>query len=164
MGKRISLTIKESSEELTRLYKTTKNYRQQLRIKSLLLTQEGRFKNREELASFLGVSTKTLFNWTASYKSSGLEAMLSISNGGKRREVITPDIHEGLSKKLQDSSNPFKGYWEAVEWVEEHFGVSINYRTLRSYMKKHFGTKLKTPRKSHYKKDEQAIEAFKKTS
>ena len=31
-------------------------------------------------------------------------------------------------------------------------------------MIKHFMTKLKVPRKSHYKKDEQAIEAFFKTA
>ena len=58
--------------------------------------------------------------------------MLEISNGGKRREVITPVIHKILEEKLNDNENPFLGYKDA--------------------------------RKSHYKKDEQAIEAFKKTS
>ena len=39
----------------------------------------------------------------------------------------------------------------------------MKYNTLRTYLIRHFGTKLRMPRKSHYKKDEQAIEAFKKT-
>jgi hypothetical protein len=31
--------------------------------------------------------------------------MLKISNGGKRRMVITPEVHKGLEKKLKDISN-----------------------------------------------------------
>ncbi|MGY0408373.1 MAG: hypothetical protein ACWIPJ_08480 [Polaribacter sp.] len=40
----------------------------------------------------------------------------------------------------------------------------MKYNTLRTYLIRHFKTKIKVPRKSHYKKDDQAIEAFFKTS
>jgi len=164
MGKYLELEIKESLTELKSLHKKTKNYRQKIRIRNLILTKEKKFKDRETLAKYLGVGASSLYRWTKTYRNSGIEAMLTISNGGKRREVITSSMHQALEEKLNDSSTPLLGYWDAVIWVEEQFGQKIKYQTLRSYMKKNFGTKLKMPRKSHYKKDEQAIEAFKKTS
>ena len=60
--------------------------------------------------------------------------------------------------------NPLLGYQDAQRWVLENFATDINYHTLRDYMKKHFNTKLKVPRKSHIKKDEQAEENFLKTA
>lgn len=54
------------------------------------------------------------------------------------------------------------GYNDAVIWVRNKHNIDINYHTLRSFMIVNFGTKLKQPRKSHYKKDEQAFETFKK--
>ncbi len=48
--------------------------------------------------------------------------------------------------------------------ISGFLSTEINYHTLRSFMITNFDTKLKQPRKSHYKKDEEAFEAFKKTS
>ena len=47
---------------------------------------------------------------------------------------------------------------------KQEFGYEIKYHTVRSFMIRNFGSKLKTPRKSHYKKDEVAFDTFKKTS
>ncbi|MFT5601590.1 MAG: transposase, partial [Flavobacteriales bacterium] len=57
-----------------------------------------------------------------------------------------------------------QGYNDAVLWIKQEFGYDLKYHTVRAFMIRNFGTKLKTPRKSHYKKDEVAFEAFKKTS
>jgi hypothetical protein len=40
----------------------------------------------------------------------------------------------------------------------------INYQTLNSYVKRHFGAKIKVARKSHINKNELAVDTFKKTS
>ena len=45
-----------------------------------------------------------------------------------------------------------------------HHRVAVKYHWLSAYMIKCFKTKLKSPRKSHYKKDDQAVKAFLKTS
>jgi transposase len=87
-----------------------------------------------------------------------------LKSGGNRKSVIGAQLHESLSTKLNDSNNPLRGYWDGVLWVKTHHGIDIKYNTLRTYLIRHFHTKLKSPRKSHYKKDEQAIEAFKKTT
>jgi len=164
MGKYLEIEIQESVSFLESLFKSTKNFRKRLRISSLILTKTKKFKTRAELAKYLGVNPTTLYQWTETYRNFGLDKMLEISNGGKRREVITSDIHKIIEEKLNDSENPFLGYKDAQLWFIEEQGIELNYHTLRSYMKREFNSKLKKPRKSHYKKDEQAIEAFKKTS
>jgi len=50
-----------------------------------------------------------LRRWRIIYITKGLKALLTISNGGKRREVVTPDIHKGLEKKVKDFENPLLG-------------------------------------------------------
>lgn len=164
MGKRVNITINESKEDLTFLYKKTRNYKSKLRIKSLLLTKNNAFKTRLELSTHLGISLRTLFDWTKLYKSGGIVKLLSSRSGGSRNRVISSDIKISLEAKLNDSNNPLQGYNDAVVWIKEHHNITVNYHTLRTYMIVNFGTKLKQPRKSHYKKDEQAFETFKKTS
>lgn len=164
MGKRAEISITESLSELNYKYKKCKDYRKRLRIMSLILTKEKKYKSREELSDFLGVSPKTLYSWTMVYKEFGIEKMLVISNGGKRREVVPSRIHKDLEAKLNNSTDPLLSYKEAVEWVKKEFNIELKYNTLRMYLIRNFGSKLKSPRKSHYKKDDQATKAFKKTT
>lgn len=164
MGKRAEIAITESLSELKYKYKKCKDYRKRLRIKSLILTKEKKYKSREELSDFLGVSPKTLYSWTMVYKEFGIEKMLVISNGGKRREVVPSHIHKDLEAKLNNSTDPLLSYKEAVEWVKKEFNIELKYNTLRMYLIRNFRSKLKSPRKSHYKKDDQATKAFKKTA
>ena len=164
MPKQAEIEIKEELDYLRNLRKKENNYRLKTRIQSLILTKEKKFKRRIDLANHLGVGIASLDRWTRVYKASGLNAMLKISNGGARRNSIPKEVHDGLAKKVYDSSSPFLGYWDAVRWIKEVYGLEIKYNTVRTYLIRHFNTKLKEPRKSHYKKDEQAIEAFKKTT
>lgn len=156
------LHIKECKSDLEILRKTSKSHRVKTRILFLLLKQSKQKMSQEELSLHLNVSESSLRRWAKVYSESGLEKMLKISNGGKRRMVITPDMHKGLALKLQNSSDPLLGYNEALQWVETQYGKKVKYNTLRTYMKRHFGSKLKVPRKFHYNKDDKAIEVFKK--
>ena len=54
-------------------------------------------------------------------------------------------------------------YTELLTWVEHEFKKKIKYNTLLKYSIKNFGSKIKVDRKSHIKKDEQALSTFKKT-
>lgn len=153
-----------SVEDLDFLYKRTRNYKSKLRIKSLILIKNNKFKTRLELSNHLGIGLRTLFDWTNNYLSGGLESMLASTSGGSRNRIISITLRKSLKEKLNNSKEPLQGYNDAVLWVKNNCGLAINYHTLRSFMIVNFGTKLKHPRKSHYKKDEQAFEAFKKTS
>lgn len=164
MPRQVEIEIKEEIDYLKKCRKQENNHRLKTRIQSLILTKEKKFTRRIDLANHLGIGIASLDRWTRVYKESGLSSMLTISNGGIRRNSVPKEVHEGLAKKVYDSNNPFLGYWDAALWVTENYGIEIKYTTLRSYLIRHFKTKLKEPRKSHYKKDEQAIEAFKKTT
>ena len=164
MRKQAIIDIKESAEELDLLYRKSKNFKIKRRIKSLIMTKSNKFNTREQLAKHLGINVKTLYVWTKTYQDEGLTAILIMSGGGKRREKISDTIKKALEEKLNNSTSTLQGYTDAVEWVREKFGIEINYHTLRTFMIVNFGTKLKQPRKYHYKKDEKAFEDFKKNS
>ena len=158
------ITVKQSKEELYTLRKKSKSHRVKTRILFLLLKQSNQTISQKNLALHLNVSESSLGRWAKVYSESGLESMLKISNGGKRRMVITSDVHKGLASKLQNSSDPLLGYNDALLWVETQYGKTFKYNTLRTYMIRHFGSKLKVPRKSNYKKEDKAITVFKKLS
>jgi len=156
--------LKETIKELEDLRSNTKNYRLKTRLLYLIIKDDIRFNTLDSLSQYLDVSVSSLRRWRIIYQTKGLTQLLTISNGGKRREVVTLDIHKGLEKKVNNSDDPLLGYNHAIEWVKDEFGVVLKYNTLRTYMKRHFKTKLKIPRKSHYKKNDQAVELFKKPS
>jgi transposase len=116
------------------------------------------------LANFIGVNITTLNKWTDKYKELGLKGVLAISGGGKRSESVPGSIHKDIEKKLKDFRAPLQGYHDAVLWIKQEFGCDLKYHTVRAFMIRNFGAKLKTPRKSHYKKDEVAFETLKKTA
>jgi transposase len=164
MAKFTSSGIKESLPELKELYRNENNYKIRTRIQSLILTKEGKFKKRTDLANHLSIDYATLKRWVKQYSDHGLKHFLKIKSGGARRYLIDAQTHQLLESKLNESKDPLLGYFDAVIWLKSEHHISIKYHTLRAYMIRHFKTKLKHPRKSHYKKDEQAIEAFKKTA
>ena len=164
MPKQVDIEIKEGLRELKSLRNREKNHRKKTRLQSLILTREKKFKRRVDLATHLGIGIASLDRWTRVYKEFGLTTMLEISSGGLRKHSKIEVIHNELEDKLNNSSDPLLGYWDAVSWVRDNFGIEVKYNTLRTYLIRNFKTKLKSPRKSHYKKDEQAIEAFKKTA
>jgi len=57
-----------------------------------------------------------------------------------------------------------RGFTELQNWVEQEFDKIILYNTLFKYSQRHFGAKVKDARKSDVKKDEEAVDIFKKTS
>lgn len=164
MGKQAKIIIKESSDELHKLISKTQNYRVKLRLKSLLYTQSKKFKTQSELSSHLGISYSSLKYWLKQYREEGLDSFMCLKSGGNKKSLITLEIHNELAKRLTSSTNPFQGYWDVQRLIKDKFDESFEYNTIRTYLIRHFKTKLKSPRKSHYKKDEQAIEAFFKTS
>ncbi len=164
MGKRAIIIISESIEYLDILYKKTRKHKAKKKIKSLILTKEQKFTTRLKLANYLGIDVKTLYVWTKQYQDLGINTMITSTSGGSHNYKVSSEIKAGLEKKLNNSKEPLQGYNDAIAWVKSNYNVDINYHTLRSFMIVNFGTKLKQPRKSHYKKDEEAFEAFKKTS
>ena len=76
--------------------------------------------------------------------------------------MISQEEHERIGTKLNDPTNGLRGYVELQEWIRQEFDKSIKYNTLLKYCGRNFGSKSKVARKSHTKKDLQAVEAKKK--
>jgi transposase len=163
MGRPSQIDIKETAESLQELYRKEKDRRIRARLKCLILIQDKKFSSQRQLANYLGVDYATVKRWLKQYREEGLQSLVVLHSGGKRRSVINAELHQILERKVNDSSDPFLGYWDAVLWVKKVHGIDLKYNTLRTYLIRHFKTKLKSPRKSHYKKDDKAIEAFLKT-
>jgi len=163
MGKKAYLDIIESLPELKKLLSKQKKLKDEKRIKCLIDIKSKKFERRQEVSDSLGVHIRTLERWVNAYKSGGVLQMLHNKPKDKQSKIITPEIHKAIEQRVNDSHNPFLGYWDAQSWVNQEYGVDIKYQRIREYLIQHFKTKLKTPRKSHYKKDEQAEKAFLKT-
>jgi transposase len=163
MGKPAYLDITESLSELKGLASKQKTLKAEKRVKSLIYIKLNKFKTRQEVSDFLGIHIRTLERWIHNYKSSGINQMVCDKPKNKQSKIITPEIHKGLEQRVNNPHTPFLGYWDAQIWVNETYGVDVKYQRIREYLKQHFKTKLKAPRKSHYKKDVEAEKAFLKT-
>lgn len=94
----------------------------------------------------------------------GIDKLLEHGRIGFKKSIIPADVHKKLEEKLNDPQNGLRGYIELQEWVNNEFLLNVKYITILKYAKRHFGTKIKVARKSHIKKDSEAVEDFKKTS
>lgn len=164
MTRESKFKVKEDLAELHQLLKKQTSLTGEKRIKCLIYTKECRFPTRSELANYLGVHKRTIERWLKKYSENGTTFLVKNQPKIKGSRYITKDIHDGLENRVINNNNPFLGYWDAQDWFKREYGVDINYHTLRHYLIKHFETKPKVPRKSHVKKDEQAMEAFLKTT
>lgn len=163
MGKTAFLDIKESITELKTLLGKKTSLTKEKRLKSLLLIKSGKFKTRQQVADSVFVHIRTLERWLSNYKEGGIELMIADKPKNKGSKIITREMHNALSNRVHDPKKPFLGYWDAQNWIKEEFDVDVKYQRIREYLIQHFKTKLKTPRKSHYKKDDEAEKAFLKT-
>ena len=90
--------------------------------------------------------------------------LMSHSNIGYKPSKITYEQEQALKEKLNDPHNGIVGFIELLDWFDKTFQTNINYKTFHGFVVRKFKAKIKVARKSHIKKDEQAVEAFKKTS
>ena len=164
MSHKSKIQVIEQVEYLKKLLSKSTNLKQKQKIKGLLILKSHPDFRQETVAYKTGISLRTLSRWLKIYNEEGLDELLKTPVKGRPKSVIPDAVRMGLEQKVKDSSKPLKGYFEAVIWIEEEFGIKIKYNTVRNYLISNFNTKLKTPRKSHYKKDNELFESFKKNT
>jgi len=164
MGKKSNLVVTHSDEELQKWHRKTRNTKYQKRVQAIIYLKDGGYGTQKEIAKLVGAGLSTLERWIGMYKQDGLAALCEVETRNKPSKLITPDIFTWLEQVLYDNSAPVKGYKHLQMMIKEKFNKDIPYFALYYYVRQHFRTKLKSPRKSHYKKDEQAVDAFLKTT
>lgn len=121
--------------------------------------------SKRELSVLTGINHNSIVKWRKIYIQSGIAPLLKHDRvGGFKKSVVSKEEHKKIAMKLNDPQNGIRGYTELLEWVNTELSKDMKYITLVKYAERHFGSKIKVARKSHVKKDEKAVAAFKKTS
>lgn len=159
------LIVKESISQLRELLKkATPLIAPRLRVLLSIKKAGEQGISKRELAEMVGVNHNSVQTWRNTYIAGGIEALCRHGRTGFKPSVFTPTEHAAIAAKLRDPKNGLRGYVELQEWVEKEFAKPVKYNTLLKYSIKNFGSKIKVARKSHVKKDEKAVDSFKKTS
>jgi transposase len=127
----------------------------------LLLVLKGIMQTRE-LSAKVGVSSNCISPWKQLYETQGISGLLVENRGGHKQGGISKEAHEQIKSRLCDPKGGFTSYKQAMEWINERFGLQMPYQAVNKYLKYHFATKFKVARKSHVKKDPLAAATFKK--
>ena len=159
------IIVSESLQELKKILKTTSAF---LSPRVRMLIELKKYENsgisKRELAELIGVNHNSVQTWRAAYEKGGIDLLLSHKKTGYKPSVISKYEHQIIEKKLNDPNNNIRGYKELQQWIEEEFEKKIIYNTLMKYCIRKFGSSIKVGRKSHIKKDAEAVEGFKKNS
>ena len=143
--------ITESVSELKSLIRKSPEGFQKQRLTMLYLYRSDQVKFRKEAAEILGVHRKTVGTWLSTYASEGLDGLLERSYSPGRPPQLTKEQQELLREKLQDPEG-FSSYQQITDYIEETFGVKMNYHAVHTLVRYKWNAKLKVPRKSHEKK------------
>ena len=161
MAKPINVIVAEDLNELKSLAKTLPPHTR-VRARMLYLIKHDGIINKFELGTALSVSPDTVQRWRTSYRQGGLALLLEDKRGGTRPAQITAEAHNALEQRLSSPTGAFRSYIEAQEWINNEFGLEMEYQAVNKYLKRHFGAKLKVARRSHVDKDPAAPAVFKK--
>lgn len=157
--------VKETIAELKKLQKASiPMIAARIRVIIEFKKNEDSGISKRAVAEAVGVNHNSVQTWRTMYEQGGIKAILKHERKEGRPSVITTKEHKLIEEKLHDPKNGLRGYVELLTWAEEEFKKTIKYNTLLKYATRHFGTKVKVARKSHEKKDEEAVRTFKKTS
>ncbi|WP_346883900.1 helix-turn-helix domain-containing protein [uncultured Algibacter sp.] len=137
MSKRKAFKVVESLEEIKKLRSKQFLLYKARRLLWLQVLKEPNKITRERSSKKSGISLRTQERWIERYNSGGIEGLLNDAPNLKKSKIITQEIHQGLSKRVNSSDNPFLGYWDAKDWILSEYGVDITYHWIRAYLIKH---------------------------
>jgi transposase len=162
MPKQLKIEIKESEQSLRRDLRKTSTDMYRAKIKTLLLIKSGKYKYKREWSSKLGYCEHTIKRWLSLYEKDGYSSYLQVNFKGNAVKKISNELSEAIFKELNNPKTTITSYVELFALMKEKYKVDFPYITLYDHCRKKYNSVLKVSRKSHYKKDEEAVEAFKK--
>ena len=166
MAKAKEIIIQESVEELQKYLRKASCQTIKKRIKMLIVIKKRapEMLSKNELAKLCKCNHNSINSWRRFYLNGGMDAIMQHKWTGTKSKHLSEEQHQQMAEKLSDPFNGLVGYKELLSWVESEFDISIKYTTLYEYTRRNFKTKLKVSRKSHVKKNQDDLTAFKKNS
>lgn len=164
MAKAIEITVKETLSDLKKLLKRQPEHlRDRIRM-LMIIKQSEEPMSKHQLAKAVGVNHNSIQKWRKMYREDGIEKLQEFHRGGFKPSLIDAETHKRIEARLRSPEEAFRSYEELRQWIDENFIPGIKYHMVNKYVKRKFKARLKVARKSHVQKDQQAVEAFKKTS
>lgn len=161
MGRSLKINITETTNELSLMLTRLKTAINLQRVQMLYWLKTGKVSTRKELVKLTGKHEATITRWLNLYRKGGVNKLLEVKKVPGKSALISGKSLEALQEKLSEPTG-FNSYGEVQNWLQEQYGVRVAYQTVHKTVKYKLGGKLKTPRPSHIKKDEQAEQHFKK--
>jgi len=113
-----------------------------------------------EVAEMVGRHPSRVKEWAKQFRLGGLDQLLIRNNGGGRKSLLTPKAAKELTEKLRNGA--FRTADQARLWLEREHKLEYKKGSIYYVLGK-LGGRLKVPRPSHEKKNEEKVEAFKTT-
>ena len=150
--------IQESIEEFEVKQKGNVKVVVYQRLQMLRLLKSSHAKTLTQAASLIGVAERSLQRWWRQYQQAGLASLLGV------RPTRQPRLSAQQQQSLlaEAGKGAFSTIAQMVSWVEQNFGIAYTQVGMWKLAKR-LKIKKKTARPTHVKKDEQAVERFKKT-
>jgi len=166
MANPIKIIIKESITELKALKrKHGELIGKRIQILIELKKNENTGVSKRNVSDSTGINHNTVLKWRKIYDKDGIAPLLVHNRKvGYKKSVFTEEEHNKIELKLNDPENGIVGFQEFKKWIETELKKEVLYITVVKYLQRKFNAKLKVGRKSHIKKDDKAVEVFKKTS
>ena len=166
MAKSKEIIIQESDEELQKYLRkaSCQTIKKRIRMLIVIKKRSPEMLSKNELAKLCKCNHNSINSWRRLYLNGGIDAITQHKWTGTKSKHISAEQHQKMAEKLSNPSNGLVGYKELLGWVETEFEISMKYTTLYEYTRRNFKTKIKVSRKSHVKKNEDDLTAFKKNS
>jgi len=158
------IIVQENDEELQKYLRKASCQTIKKRIKMLMVIKKRapEMLSKIELAKLCKCNHNSITTWRRLYLSGGMDAITGHNWTGTKSKHISEEQHQQMAEKLSNPFNGLVGYKELLDWLGSEFDISMKYTTLYEYTRRNFKTKIKVARKSHVKKDEVDLTAFKK--
>jgi len=164
MPKQINIEILESETVLKNILRKTTTEMYRARIKTLLMLKLNQVRYQNEIGKKLGYTEKTIRTWLQLYTKEGITNYLKVNFKNNVKKKISKKLSDSIFNELNNEQTTITSYVELLAILKEKYNVVLPYTTLYSHCRRKHKSVLKVSRKSHYKKDDKAVEAFKKLS
>lgn len=158
-----TIVVKETLKELrAELKKAPSHF--VLKIRMLIEIKQSELSySKNELAGLIGVNHNSIQAWRTTYINEGLSGLLKDGRIGFKKPLLSTSSYKKIEKLLLSEQAHFTSYKQLHHWVDANLQKGINYNSLRHFVKRVFGAKLKVARKSHINKSVNDGILFKKT-
>lgn len=101
------------------------------RLSALLWVDDGR--SQEEVASLLGVQSRTVRRWIKEFRKSGLDGLCTIGNEGRNCALSEVQLEE-LAEEVK--AGKFRNAKQARAWIKENFGVTYSLTAVKDLLRR----------------------------